>query len=306
MRRKNMARSDVAFPFRVSAFTEGELESWHWCNTEGVPVAVDSSLPGWDYFASLRFQRHCNIDLDRVRDECGLDSTTPLQLAIIWSCRRTMTRQVEWISDVSPGSRLSARIEVTLPSHCLAESITMETVLHLHESAEVVSPAIPHRRGTPLCQESVEILLEGAGSRFPVEIVPFASSLARINAADASWYLDFIERDLSAPVMRAIRVYLNSDHDNVVDRLNSGDIEMQRALSAAIVSEIVQFAVQDQEFALDPDAFPPESLGEWAQGLVRSSFPDLDVDDLRSQFVSRHSVISARIQSTVHNWFSDE
>jgi len=301
-----MAHSDVAFPFRVSSFTEEDIEPWHWSNSERIPVAVNTSVPGWDYFADLRFQRHCHIDLDRIRHECGLEGKAPLQLAVIWSCSRTMTRQVEWVSESSSEPRLSVRVEIVLPSTRIAESITIETVLYLPEKGEATNSLVPHRRGTPLCQERVEIFLEGSGSRFPVEIVPFSSSLTRINAADAYWYLDFIERDLFAPVMRAIRVYLNADHEDIVDRLNSGEIELQRALSGAIISETVQFAIQEQEFSLDEDSFPPESMGEWAQSLVRSAFPGLDVDDLRSQFTSRHSMMSARIQSTVYNWFSNE
>jgi hypothetical protein len=109
--------------------------------------------------------------------------------------------------------------------------------------------------------------------------------------------------DLDQSLLGTLLVYLNSDHADVIERLNSGkDRALECLFQADIVATVLQVILGDD--SLDPKSrqiYAEGSIGElaagWLAGLREDAGAVLTVPMLREEMLSRPGVFRARCQA---------
>jgi hypothetical protein len=79
---------------------------------------------------------------------------------------------------------------------------------------------------------------------------------------------------LHAPVMRALRVYLNSDQPQFADAARQGDQTVLAMLKADIAQNMLEVALEDDFFQAGNLDFSEGTLGEAAARILRLCFRD--------------------------------
>jgi hypothetical protein len=142
--------------------------------------------------------------------------------------------------------------------------------------------------------------LEGSFANFPVRPVSFAEQ----KLCAGFWQVDVgLISDLDQSLLGTLLVYLNSDHPDVIERLNSGkDRALECLFQADIVATVLQVILGDE--SLEPETgqiYAKGSIGEaaagWIAGLRDDAASLLTVPMLREEIVSRPGVFRARCQA---------
>jgi hypothetical protein len=140
--------------------------------------------------------------------------------------------------------------------------------------------------------------LEGKRSRMPLELTSFSRQLVWLDAPRGPWYVDCGSGDLHAPVMRNLRVFLNSDQPAFATSAQRGDETTLTLLRTDIAQQLLDTALEDESFRAGAEDYPEGSLGEAALRALRLCFRDMKPTDVlnlafrnRSKF---HAMIASR------------
>jgi hypothetical protein len=193
-----------------------------------VPLAED--LPSWDATADLRMVRKVYLDTSGVWTDCGLPVGTPLCVTACWEASGTKLRGTGTRTVVStPNERTEVRLGVALKGAEIGGKIRVSVAVTLGATIEQ-RPIRAFRAGTLLCEDVIDVQIEGGGSRFPMEEISFQAAGPQFPKG-AAWRLDWQQPDdLELPVLGSIRLFLNKDHPAmkglVEDHLASGRLVM--------------------------------------------------------------------------------
>ena len=287
----------TALPYRTATLAALELSPWHYTRADGLVVRLERAIAGWDYDFDLALSRKFRLDAAQVRRECGLTDDAVLQVCTIASSQAARYRTCVWRSSTVSGATADGSIGFLIPGTGLAESLSLATVVVLVSVRRSDSPFVAHLRGSRLLAEEVDIRLEGTGSRFPVESVDFQTNLPHLRAPNALWYLSWSRSDLTVPAMRDLRLYLNSRSKALVGAAAAGDPNLVGMLSVDVARQLLNGALDCDEFDPDPAAFPEESTGRVAQRLLAVCFPSMGLSEIRAMRVASPSKFEAMVQS---------
>ena len=190
-----------------------------------------------------------------------------------------------------------AGLTINLDSSQLIEKVTLHVLITV-DSCMV--PGFELRSGSVLFRHAFSFPLEGSFANFPVRPVSFAER----RWSPGFWQVDVgLISDLDQSLLGTLLVYLNSDHPDVIERLNSGnDRALECLFQADIVSAVLQVILMDE--SLEPDigqTYADGSIGQaaagWLAGLRDDATSLLSVAMLREEMVSRPGVFRARCQA---------
>ena len=190
-----------------------------------------------------------------------------------------------------------AGLTINLDSSQLIEKVTLHLLITV-DSCTV--PGFELRAGSVLFRHAFSFPLEGSFANFPVRPVSFAER----KWSPGFWQVDVgLISDLDQSLLGSLIVYLNSDHPDVIERLNSGnDRALECLFQADIVSSVLQVILMDE--SLEPDigkTYADGSIGQaaagWLAGLRDDAASQLTVAMLREEMVSRPGVFRARCQA---------
>ena len=190
-----------------------------------------------------------------------------------------------------------AGLSINLDSSQLIEKVTLHLLITV-DSCTV--PGFELRAGSVLFRHAFSFPLEGSFANFPVRPVSFAER----KWSPGFWQVDVgLISDLDQSLLGSLLVYLNSDHPDVIERLNSGnDRALECLFQADIVSSVLQVILMDE--SLEPDigqTYADGSIGQaaagWLAGLRDDAASLLTVAMLREEMVSRPGVFRARCQA---------
>jgi hypothetical protein len=262
-----------SLPFKTVIGAEIVLESWHYRIDAGEWLRADSGVAGWDYLTQLEFYREMKLDGVRVRSVCDLEPTTPLELIVTAHCPAARFRRVAY-REAIPGESWERSITFAMPSQEIAEGLRLETEIILMRARPTAARFSARYLGSRLFSESVQIDLEGVQSRMPLEYARFSQQLPWLDAPMAPWYVDCGTGELHAPVMRDLRVFLNSDQPAFVSAAQHGDIHIIALLKAEIARQLLQTALADDEFLSGNTDYEEGTLGQAAIRVLRLCFRD--------------------------------
>lgn len=252
-----------------------------------LPLALHAPLDGWPPFSDLFETSGLNEALQHA-SLAVLVETGPTPIT---GHRFTAFREPLRSIDLDVG------ITVNLDSSLLIEKVILHVLITV-ESCTV--PGFQLRAGSVLFRHSFSFPLEGNFANFPVRPVSFAEQKMR----PGFWQVEVgLISDLNQSLLGTLLVYLNSDHGDVIEKLNEGkDRVIECLFQTDIVATVLQVVLGDESLELEPDQdYAEGSIGAavagWLLGLREDAGSLLTVTMLREEMVSRPGVFRARCQA---------
>lgn len=240
-------------PHHGWAFSEWKVR------VNGLEQRADEPASLWDYDAELSVSYSLRLEVDEILETVGLGSDAVLAAYILADCRQGQVRR----STSTPANDSGeVHLELTIEPGILASQVT------LHRGVVVQEPGVgpssilsPVHTGSRLVEdEPFPVILEGEGSRFPVETLDFDQV-----GLQGAWLLDVDPgADAEDPFLGVARLLLNESHP-AVQLLSSRPPDelvplVLNALGSDSLRMMIQYAASDETYA-EPAVFPDESLG---------------------------------------------
>lgn len=262
-------------PFLVPPLDALVCEPWT-VEIGGLPEALPSRLRDWDPKQDIALKRNVQVHTGRVFEACQLGTTAKLALVVSWRSPGSGQRGCSFrrALEKHPEPQLLL-IDTKLPGSEMAGSIQITTRLILAEELPQNGQLSPYRAGSVLWEDDVTVMVEGLGSRFPMEVVDFRDIGFPLKAA---WRLYWHRGTLHADAMGCMFLLLNKRHRRVVAAATKTvpDPETRAiwsAINAGVAREILCGALEDEEFIEDPLQFKEGSVGHVARVLGERAFP---------------------------------
>lgn len=277
-----------------------KIIKWNLITADGLQP-VDALFPDWDAALSVHVSAAVEIDVSSVLEDCHLPLDSVLRLSLTWHSDGTGLRGRGTYIDLNPhltGQTLN--LEVQINGAVLAKSVTISVILVLIESgtgSELLAPKLP---GSLLWYSEKTILLEGEGTRFPMEVIDFADSAWL--PENAAWFLDWDPDDFDQPVLGAVRLYINLRHERVkqaVSGLNKLDRAIREAIRFDVARVMIAAALNNEEFMSQPDTYPDGTIGAALRRLLYILFPGESFQTVQKQFYHYPQHFEGRLQHSL-------
>lgn len=293
-----MARR-FALPFRTALATDVEPSVWHYEREPDVPVKVAASIPGWDYLMPLKLRREVVVHTDRLRTACGLSSESEIRLVVTIHSAQSRYRAVHYQSGPLAEERSAQSVRCVLDSTKLAGDILIDTEIVLMRNAGPRKAFLAHLPGSRLFSERLVVELEGSSSRMPTEIAKFSDQFGWLAAPRAPWYVT-CGVSLHAPVMSALRLYINSEEPAFAEAARGADPLVVTLLGADVTRRILLAALDDDQFVRETHDYAEGTLGEVAGRLLGMCFGDRDPAAVKAMCKQDGARFDAAIQSVMN------
>jgi hypothetical protein len=239
----------------------------------------------WDALTRLELSCDVEFDLDAIRSDCKLASDARFGLILRWQSPGTAVRGAGPLHTLGRAAK-ELTLSASVPGTDVAQSVKCDVhCLYLSgKSKSVVAPRVP---GSILWTSTKELLLEGIGSRFPVEFCDF--SQRGWLPDDAAWYLDWDPEQPDQPFLRGVRLLVNT-RNRVVSEAVSGHGGTPSSLRQQTIVETVNHDVARVLIfgCLRSAEFLRGAAGDFSEGtvgrivlrLLRLLFPGRSIAEL--------------------------
>ncbi|WP_170438355.1 hypothetical protein [Ruegeria arenilitoris] len=276
----------TAFPFLTLPSEVVTFGGWM-IGDPGQPLSpAQDILSAWDYERDIEVSATLEVDVAEAALSLQLDPDK-LVLAAVFRTgtgagsmpRHSQICATEMISASSSSATLSTRLDSTR----LSGRLKVEVSLLLQSEAEglhALSPVVP---GSRLWSVAKDVLIEDGGdSRFPIELVSFTSCFPGAPHVHSPWYVDWKPGVLDADFGGAVRLYVNSDIEDIADRFVEGDALTLQAMLSDVMSQMVAsvVALEEAEDLLADCA--DGSVGQQVRTWMDLAFPGHPVSTIRS------------------------
>ena len=269
----------------------------------GTPVP--SHLPDWDPNTNLTVQCAVQIDAPKIWDDCRLSVGDQLSIGVSWHSPGTTLRGCgDQRAVVHTNGTVDITLSMTIPASEVSRRVYLQACLYITTLAGGGrDPLAAALLGSTLWSDEVEILLEGIGSRFPVEIVNF-DGVSWIPTG-AAWYLEW---DPFAPynsLLGTVRLLVNAANSRVVNAVRTSDQQspeeflIRSAIYFDVGRTMVREMLASDEFRENLDRFPKGSVGFHVATLLKILFPGESAQALRTMATERYSWFDARLQAAL-------
>lgn len=265
-------------------------------------------LPDWEPGTDLHLVRTLVVDPAQVRNACGLPADAPLRAGVAWHCKETTLRGRGAVVNLASSGEMRVPLELKIAGLDLAGTLRIRSMLVLGGRVPP-APLRPRRPGTLLWEDVHEVILEGGGARFPMEVISFSQSSWRLPDR-AAWVLEWDREDLELPMLGALRLYLNADHPTVCGALASpnepASVTLIAALHHDVARQLIVGALLSDDFVNRTEKWPAESVGEVIHKLLSSRLKGDSPQALRIQLHQEPSQFEARLQDRLRAFWSSE
>ena len=282
--------SRIAFPFLTLSEASVSTTPWSISLNGGDWNDCGEYLAAWDSSSTIALKRSIEIDRNAAADEVGIEET---ELSLSLDIRigtgpgripqlvvHRESRNVEpseptiVVDQLVPGERLSAVLD-----------IVVEITLGAPPAGS--GELSPKRAGDRLWQDRRRIRIEGEEPRLPIEAIDLQSILREGTAASAPWYLHWSPGDWTRDFHGAIRLYINSNLERTVKRIEKEDPETLQVLMADVMSQICERFIHEQEPGDWMETQEPGSLGAQAWRWLKHAWPGRDFGYMKSELRHR-------------------
>lgn len=259
----------------------------------GAPLMpIKLTLDGWDYAANIELLGSISIDMRAAANMLeipaeGLKLAVTLKIGTgrgrfprIEKCLDTRildaaTDQPTELRALLPGNTLSGRAQVRIDV-LLAASTTSGSILS------------PSRIGSRLWSHETSVELEDGGdNRFPMEIVSFSQTFPSSGHVNAPWYLAWKPGGLAADFGGSIRLYINSDHQELTQRVISGDDLTLQSILGDVMVQMIAATLDTDDPAGQLSGCEEGSVGAQISAWLDLAFPRRSLSEIQN---TRHSL----------------
>jgi hypothetical protein len=238
---------------------------------------MGSAIAAWDYNTQIKATRTIVVDTDAIRSDCQLGHDAMFRIAVVAESGGSGIRNLSYRHNLSVSeSPEEITVETNLENDSLSGSLLILTILTLVDPGDNSGQFSPVTNGNILWKDSHSILLEGGGSRFPMEIIDFTE--VGWLPAGSGWYLDWDRELLDHPFMGSVRLYINKSHRRVVKAVSSNtpDEEDKAVLSALYYDtgrSLISGSLLSSEFMGGTSDWAEGSTGYVLKGMFKTFFP---------------------------------
>jgi hypothetical protein len=264
----------VSYPYMLPA--DGSVAAGPWLFSDGKDLPA--RLSDWDPATDLHLFRDVVIDEAKLVESAALDSDAEVVLFTTVRSDATGLRVAGRPAKVDLHGEAESRHQISLDvrGSSLGGTITVRTAL-VWLAGENASGLGPTLAGSELWSHEVRCVLEGDSARFPVSAAPF-SELPALDPA-AAWTLDWEPSRLEEPVLGAVRLLVNSEHNRVRESVLSGSegpgADVVRALvHFEVARTLISAALANEEFLDAPESFDEGSTGRAISDLIRLNWEE--------------------------------
>lgn len=293
--------ASFAFPFLSLPDEAVTLGRWMIGQTGGPLPPMKPIFDEWDYAADIEFRGSISIDR-RVAAEMLAIPDEELKLAIVLKIgtgRGRFPRIVERVSSQFVDAETDQPVELhaIVPGNTLSGRLHVRIDVLLATPAENASILSPTRTGSRLWTDEFSVELEDGGdNRFPIEVVSFTETFPNHRHVTAPWYLSWKPGGLSADFGGSIRLYVNSDHEELAERVVSGDTLTLQAILGDVMVQMVGAALDAEDVAEQLNKCEEGSVGAQIAGWLDLAFPGRELSEVRS---IRHS-LPGHFHASIH------
>ena len=275
----------LAFPFLTLSDTAVEAGPWSLSLNGGEWSLAGDYLPDWDAASIIGLRRAVRVDPAIAAEDLGVGSES-LRLSLgvrIGTGAGRLPRMIleRHHRELKPGA-WQEHFEFDVPGERLSLVLDVQSQVMLSGPLEGGRPLSPRRTADRLWADSLRIRLEGEEPRFPIEIVDMRTLLGNSMSASTPWYLQWSPLDWNRDFHGAVRLYLNGEQKDFIERVERHDGPTLQVLLADIMSQICERLLLDHEAEEILAAADPGSLGAQATAWLQTAWPGKDAAFIRS------------------------
>lgn len=298
----------VAYPY-LRPHPESIVASEWVILLDGVPhEGHGDDLQHFDYSTHFRASRRIEVDLEGLANQIGHAPETLSLECLVFAgtggARLDRSRRIVDRQPVDATSR-SISIEVGAEGADISRWLTLSTELILAGSGSATSRLAPAVVGARLWRDDRRFSVEPQGPRFPMEVVSFRSVLGEA-FADALWFVEWSITDLALDFASAVRLYINADVSEFVERMHEADDLSLRAMTAGIGVQMIRAAVFVDAFELEAASHQPSSLGGVIHDWMERCFPGQSPAAIRTLAEYDPGRFEAAVHGSIGNGNTDE
>jgi len=245
---------------------------------EGAPAPLEEVTPDWDYAAPLVLARTIRLRTAEASRELGLDDDA-LRLEVVVEAGTgpgNMPREIVSRTRIPLDGETPCAIVLRLDPSRLSAQITLRTSVILAAGLEAADALSPRRVASRLWDDLEASRIEGDDPRFPMEVISFSASFAGRPHEAAPWTLSWSPGHPGRDFQGAARLYLNSDDEDFIERVQDQDPLTLQAMMGDVVSQMCETALRagwDEDF----DSAEEGSMAGRVSYWLGRAFPDTAV-----------------------------
>ena len=286
----------AAFPYLTPI--KDRIHADAWTNEEG--LSLGDALESWDYNSRITLARKVIVDTYNICRDCGLGHDAVFRLSVTMLSKGSGVRTRCFHHDIYHSKAPEqVSIQSDMGNSSLAGSAVVTTLLTLVNSGKTLGEFSPTKVGSMLWRDDHEVLLEGSGSKFPMEIVDFQTT--GWLPEDAPWYLDWEPDFLDHPFMGSVRLLINRSHVRMMKAVSSNapDNEDQAILSTLYYDTgrtLIEGVLNNQDFVDGDRDWPEGSAARVLADLLSVFFPGESYTTLKQRKSGDAEVFSATLR----------
>jgi len=254
--------------------SEDSIAFSEWKNLDGQPAIEDKTLnQKWDPYNFISLSTNVSVDTKKLLQSTNLTDKDTFRIIASWHSPGTTLKGAgkntgEYNDFIADKDTLNFEVKLNVDGSLVGEKLFISLKLCLVKklSTSPISPAI---LGSVLWENTNEIILEGEGSLFPMEVHKFPKSYS-----NASWYLEMGE--MSATVSAGLRLHINDEKKELINSINSKEssTDFSKIIYCDVARQIIITALQDTDFRSvtqnnEEQVFANGTVGKCAFDLIK-------------------------------------
>lgn len=252
---------------------------------DGAAVELDGGhLCHFDYSTALTVSRRMQINFGEFAHSIGVDPEELVVECVSFAGsggarldrrRRLLDRQA--VTTSAP----TISVELAIAGDWLSNTLNLTTELVLASAgtrAQRLAPRIP---GARLWRDQCRFSVEPTAPRFPMEVVSFCQMFPE-QPAGALWFLDWSPGDMAQEFTAAVRLYINEDVPELIERVHGADDLTLQLLLNGVVVQMARTAL----LSLGSETLEGDKADISVAGVVRDwisrSFPGQTIASVRT------------------------
>lgn len=289
-----------ALPFLTLTDDAVLASPWHLRDDTGASVPIPKALDHWDYARNILLVRSFALERRKAAESLSMDADN-LNLSLIVRIgtgagslpRVILESQVYALSSTGDETDVSLNIA----GKRLSKRLTLESTIVL-AGAMNGGPLTPRLAGSRLWRDVHDVELEGEEPRFPVETISFSQQFAGRVEESALWYLVWSPFALQLEFSGGVRLYLNRDNEEFIERMISGDFLTIRAVVSDVLSQMISAVIIQDGIEEFLPGYDKNTVGRQIIEWLKKSFPGQSIVAVREILTHRPALFHASIQAS--------
>jgi len=290
----------VALPYLTLGIEALDSNVWEVQNQSGDYVPLSNYLIDWDYQQTLFVRKSLIIHKEIASMQLGVDQKLlDLKLCVrVGTGMGSMPRLWVLTKVFEASDDYNFKINLTIPGRLLSGRATFEISVLCDRAPEDSDVLAPSFNGSRVWSDNFDVILEGTEPRFPIETVSFKKTFAANKNINSSlWYLHWSLSTLSWDFGSAVRLYINSDYSEFVDRMSEGDHLTLQFLMAGVMTQMLTAIFNSSYVDTLGEPHEETSVIGYLNRWISMAFPNESIETVRSMVKSRPGDFNAAIMS---------